>query len=272
MSKSPAIGFPRSYVEQLIAELKNSLFSFRVRVDEPSELESFLKLFRTTDEQHVARHSYSYQLVCYNPVTEKDDVVWLIKPDMVDQMLAKVFEDQAIVQLERFDAAKPDEYVRMISYNSVWHRQQGLVVYRRAGKSAEKLMDKWSIGVGGHIEADEIKDLIDFVNVVHETARREVAEEIGLSTDGNSNNIPWMVYDPSNLIGQHYVGFLDTFVFEEEIKSQESELADLTLIPIDFSTPFAMLNRMLGKESPYVNLEPWSVALMFINDMHLGRI
>lgn len=272
MAKSPAIGFPRSYVEQIVAELENSRFAFRLLVDDPRGLESFLKLFRTPNEQHVARHNCSYELVRYNPVTEKEDSVWLIKPELVTRLMAKVLKDQAIVQLERFDAAKPDEYVRMISYNSVWHSQQGLVVYRRAGKSAEKLMDKWSIGIGGHVETDGIKDLTDFMSVIQKTACREVAEEIGLNRHGISIEFPWMVYDPSNLIGQHYVGFLDSFVFHQEIKSQESDLADLTLIPIDFSAPFAMLNHMLDKESPYLNLEPWSVALLFINSLQLGRI
>lgn len=81
----------------------------------------------------------------------------------------------------RGDVENDRGYVQIIPYCTVVSLSDvfpKILVYNRGSAGGEKrLSDKWSIGVGGHIQPDDAKEATG-MGVVHSAARRELLEEL----------------------------------------------------------------------------------------------
>ncbi len=105
-------------------------------------------------------------------------------------------------------------YISFISNNRV-------LVYKRSSKSGEdRLHEKYSIGVGGHVdlEMDESKDAID---VVLDAAIREVDEEIGVKISREDLEVKFMINDDGDDVGKVHFGI--GFVIKKDIDLSNGE-------------------------------------------------
>ena len=96
-----------------------------------------------------------------------------------------------------------------------------VLVYKRSQKSGEdRLHEKYSIGVGGHtdLEDDKTKETID---VLFDTAIREVEEEIGVEINRDDLNVKYFINDDSDDVGKVHFGV--GFVINKNFKLDGGE-------------------------------------------------
>jgi predicted NUDIX family phosphoesterase len=82
--------------------------------------------------------------------------------------------------MRRGDVEEDPTTLQVIPYILVW-QDDSLLVYNRGSKGGEeRLADKWSIGVGGHInpEDDDLHITHDPIDTFIRAARRELTEEL----------------------------------------------------------------------------------------------
>jgi predicted NUDIX family phosphoesterase len=109
-----------------------------------------------------------------------------------------------------------------------------IFAYRR-GKlgGEERLHEKYSIGVGGHIEATDItlfsKDHVGYTDAM----LREVYEEVNLYCDYEECCVA-LINDDSSEVGRVHFGIVHLFKLADQgISKKDSSITDAGLIPID---------------------------------------
>ncbi|WP_231742060.1 NUDIX domain-containing protein [Stieleria varia] len=115
-----------------------------------------------------------------------------------------------------------------------WTDEQGrlnLFAYTRGGGSGEKrLHAKRSVGIGGHISAEDAEGEGD----TYETGmQRELAEEIQLDAE-YTHTVEGLIYDPSNDVGKVHLGVVHRFVLTApHVASNEADLAEGGFVAVD---------------------------------------
>ncbi len=133
-------------------------------------------------------------------------------PTTIKAILGVVLDSDNLLYMDRDKAEEDPKFKQVIPYMVLRHRlavKQGVqyFAYQRTKKGGEaRLHDKWSIGVGGHInpEDGETNDNIFY----WVSAARELHEEVGLLLkDGTSFRNPvGLLYDPSDKVGKVHFG------------------------------------------------------------------
>jgi predicted NUDIX family phosphoesterase len=127
--------------------------------------------------------------------------------------------------MPREDAEKNPDVKQIIPYVVV-SQDEDILTYSRTHKGGEnRLHDKFSIGIGGHINRSDIHNgVLD----LWEAASREVSEEITIIKGDESFyrvNSFGVLYDPSNDVGKVHFGIIyrmhlswcNVMINEEEI-------------------------------------------------------
>ena len=152
--------------------------------------------------------------------------------------------------MDREEAEKNTEYRQIIPYCVVKHKENFLV-YKRTKKGGEgRLHDKYSIGIGGHINPD---DGVEPMDAFTEAFSREIDEEIqfpdGMIMDDFTINGKGILYDPSNDVGKVHLGYVVLMEINTDIEDQilpaEDAISELQWLPAD-------------KVKEIENLENWS--------------
>jgi len=120
------------------------------------------------------------------------------------------FEERILkhaIYMRRGDAEENEAFKQPISYGLVVNPDlKQVFVYQRANKEAHadiRLIGKWSIGVGGHIEKVDTQE-----NVLQDSMRREISEEFLLNAE-ITNIVPLgYINDDSNSVGKVHFGVL----------------------------------------------------------------
>jgi len=146
-----------------------------------------------------------------------------------------------------------ESYKQIIPYVVVKDEMGRILTYRRSSKGGEgRLHDKFSIGVGGHLdlEAEHLGGIETyFLGMV-----RELKEEIGIDVNPEDFQIAFTIYDPSNEVGRVHFGIVSTIVVNSENFTHDGEI-DI-LVDREFLTEEEIL---LEK---YESLENWSKLLI----------
>lgn len=139
-----------------------------------------------------------------------------------------------------------ENYVQLIPYVTLTDAGKFLA-YNRGSKGGEsRLANKWSIGVGGHVNpCDGCLFEKPSWSILVEAAKRELKEEINLDLqDGHiATSFRGLIYDPSNSVGRVHLGF-----------HFEIELLDPTVV----KTIPGELEWKTVEELNKLNLETWS--------------
>lgn len=157
--------------------------------------------------------------------------------------------------LERSKAEADPNYLQIIPYILLYNGTQ-LFLYQRTKKGSEnRLHDKYSIGVGGHVnDEDWDPDYGSTWIAVESCAYRELTEEFNITErkDGVIEELivdfkDCIIFDPSNEVGRVHLGILCVC----DLSHRTTTVAEAHKMSGSF-VPFEKV------KSKYQNLETWS--------------
>ena len=138
-----------------------------------------------------------------------------------------------------FDLKQIIPYVLLVHNARVLHYVRG----KKAGE--QRLAAKGSVGIGGHMNNGETKDLFHEENATYRTdalsdswdeaaylegVRREVIEELNLQS-GFSNHIVALLNDDSNPVGQVHLGVVHIFKLDtDQVTKREQMITQLEFL------------------------------------------
>lgn len=175
------------------------------------------------------------------------------QPSSDENQLLK-FEKKAIWYDKEKAESNPD-YKQLIGYtifaNSYNNR---IFFYRRAKNSSyreSRLQDKWSCGIGGHIEKKDINGH----SVILSSIEREISEELHI-TPGTSTipSLIGLINDDSDEVGKVHLGLIFlAYCNLRQIKPKDPEIAYGELIP---------LSEINKKAMQGCNIENWTRIIL----------
>lgn len=119
------------------------------------------------------------------------------------------------------------EYKQIIPYLVFQHGDKYFLMQRKSGSSEQRLANKYSLGIGGHLREEDMDGATLF-----DWARREFDEEINYS--GNLEITPLgILNDDSNDVGKVHVGFVFLLRGDSANISIKSELQSGQLLTLD---------------------------------------
>lgn len=147
--------------------------------------------------------------------------------------------------MDRALAEKSPQFKQLIGYAIFCHRGR-ILAYSRTAKGTEtRLHDKWSLGIGGHI--NPIDGLTDSIHTYLTGMEREIREEISIPA-AVGQELYAVINDDTDEVGSVHLGIVHRFELEsEEVAPNEKKLDNLG---------FHSLEELVG--DLYPKLESWS--------------
>ncbi len=171
-------------------------------------------------------------LVIERKQLEKAGLFQGVMPD-VDKYLPVLFEPGAGRYLIRRQAEQDPSYKQIIPYVLMrsGDRYLSYVRGKRAGET--RLVEKRSIGIGGHINPTDDMALFDpyetYLNAVH----REVAEEVHVDSP-YKETIFGLLNDDSNEVGRVHLGVVHLWELERPtVSRREQMITQMEFLPIE---------------------------------------
>jgi predicted NUDIX family phosphoesterase len=189
-------------------------------------------------------------------VSHHDEHILVVKrdtlfPDGAWQGLRAVTFEEYIPLIEQHKEFLPrsvmetdPKYKQIIPYLIFTHKDKYFLMQRQAKASEQRLKNKYSLGIGGHIREEDItsKSIIEW-------AQREFEEEV--SYQGSYNVRPLgILNDDSNPVGQVHVGFVLLLEGNSPAIKVKSELKSGELLSFKEC------------DSYYENMETWSQMVL----------
>lgn len=163
----------------------------------------------------------------------------------VDQIIENLAE--SMTTMRRGNAEENQNYKQPIPY-AVLQKGDQVFGYKRLKKGGEKrLHDQLSIGVGGHMNA--IKDT-NFWEAVAENLRRELTEELFISTSNLNLEIVGLINDDLNEVGKVHLGVL--------LVVKLPEIAEVSVRETDQLEGFWLHKKDFDNPEVFNLLESWS--------------
>ncbi len=167
----------------------------------------------------------------------------------VDRYLERLLQGKELEYRDRPEAEKNTQYKQLIPYVIIAHEDKYLCYQRGKRAGEQRLVNKVSIGIGGHINpCDDQMPLFcdDYTEIYENAVEREVAEEIAIESE-YKKTIVGLLNDDSNEVGQVHLGIIHLWrLAEPKVKKREQMICQLS-----FMTETEMLKI---KE----NMETWS--------------
>lgn len=164
---------------------------------------------------------------------------------------------------EKAEAEKDVYRKQLIPYVVVVNENWQVLTYRRKiGVGDPRLQEKYSIGVGGHIEEDDIDFSLE--DTIMKCTIREIREELGIP-DGMKDSeisdllsVEGYVNDDSNEVGKVHFGIVILFSITNEISELINIPAEEALELVGFKSP-SDLEALLESG---INFEDWSKIII----------
>ena len=174
----------------------------------------------------------------------------------------EVFEASVVEHgffVERDYAERTPSLKQVIPYAVTVCNGEVLLLRRLAKGGEDRLHDKLSIGVGGHINPEDLADAAadsssrpSGRNPIAAGSRREITEE--LEVEGATSLLSvGIINDDSNPVGAVHVGVVQVLSVEGKVDIRERDVLEGRLVPP------TELERMLGSGA---NFETWSSMLV----------
>ena len=130
-------------------------------------------------------------------------------------------------------AAEGDTSFKQVIPYVIFTFNGSIFSYRRGKRGSEKrLHDLYSIGIGGHIEADDRMLFSHDAMGYYDALWREVAEEVNVDRSCEAE-CSALINDDSNEVGRVHFGVVHVIRLREAgITKNESAIADSELVPI----------------------------------------
>jgi predicted NUDIX family phosphoesterase len=163
------------------------------------------------------------------------------------EMLSRLSAHGFFVERER--AEKTPSWKQVIPYCVVASGERVMLMKRRAKSGEARLVDKLSIGVGGHINP---VDRVDGTDLVLAAARRELAEELEVRGEFELK-LSGYLNDDSNPVGAVHVGLVFGAITTGPVHIREQDVLEGHLVDPE------ELHARLAREE---NFETWSATLI----------
>ncbi len=176
-------------------------------------------------------------------------------PRRVDKYVSQLLDPKVLRYRPRSEMETDPSFKQIIPY-VVLHYQGQVFHYTRGKRATEsRLQSLRSIGVGGHISADD-SNLFD--SPYREAMFREVAEEVCLETKYTERCVG-LINDDTTPVGQVHLGIVHVFDLEEpRVQSREQAL---------IRSGFAPLAELRDQRQEF---ETWSQFLLEAGSEILG--
>ncbi len=119
------------------------------------------------------------------------------------------------------------KYKQIIPYLLFRHKNRYFLMQRKAKASEQRLANKFTLGIGGHIRKEDMK-----TDSIFDWAKREFKEEINYSGSFTIKPLG-ILNDESNAVGQVHTGFVFLLEGDSDQISVKSELKSGTLATLD---------------------------------------
>lgn len=134
----------------------------------------------------------------------------------------------------RRDLAEDDpSHKQIIPYAIFRHGDRYLHYVRGGGGGEARLVSKGSIGIGGHINDDDLAASSLDKDTYATGVEREIGEELHLS-GGHSQRILGLINDDSNEVGRVHLGVVHLFTLEnDEVSAAEDNIEELRFLTLE---------------------------------------
>jgi predicted NUDIX family phosphoesterase len=131
------------------------------------------------------------------------------------------------------DELEQDETRKQLIPYVVLRFQDQVFAYSRGTQSSEKrLVELWSVGLGGHIEWQDDSLFHDATALYRQAARREVLEEVLVGAT-YSEDIVGLLNDDSNAVGRVHLGIVHVWDMAAPIvERRERKIRDARFVPL----------------------------------------
>ncbi len=146
---------------------------------------------------------------------ELQEKVLVVPSDIINKLCPKPFSrdtqgvTDAAVKNAQFLARKIAEtdfnFKQIIPYVLVRHENRYVLMRRTTKQTEARLHDKYSIGVGGHINDQDMTKGIE--NIIHQGMRRELEEEIHIKSE-QSCELVGVINDNSSEVSRVHMGLV----------------------------------------------------------------
>lgn len=131
----------------------------------------------------------------------------------VERYLPIFLHPDHLLYLPRSIAEQDPSHKQLVPYVILQSHDQVFCYTRSKKGSEERLHDRWSLGVGGHIcQEDGERGIIAY----EAGFARELAEEVEIRSP-YQQQILGLVYDPSTPVGQVHVGIVHLFTLQQPL-------------------------------------------------------
>lgn len=132
------------------------------------------------------------------------------------------------------DAAEDDPSHKQIIPYALFHHNGHLLHYVRGSKGGEKrLAAKGSLGIGGHINAEDAAQASLEKDTYMTGVEREMNEELVINSPF-SQNIVALINDDSNDVGKVHIGIVHLFnLASPDVAANEAPITDLSFLSLD---------------------------------------
>lgn len=152
----------------------------------------------------------------------------------VDKYLSKFWEPGHLKFLPRTFAENAPEYKQLIPYTIMTFENSFLCYIRGKQGDEPRLIDKASIGIGGHINPSDVEgsDINNFYQTYLNAVAREVEEEVVVDADYNET-IVGLLNDDSNDVGRVHLGVIHFWELSKpNVKMKEEVISKLQFLHI----------------------------------------
>lgn len=152
--------------------------------------------------QQTKHQNYSEEiLVIRRNILFKNHSAWQgIKTDIFDSFVENI--QQYAAYIPRSHAETNEAYKQIIPYMIFKFENKIFVMQRKSTASEQRLANKYSLGIGGHIRQEDIVD-----NDIFQWARREFQEEVSYSGTLKISKIG-VLNDDSSAVGKVHLGMI----------------------------------------------------------------
>lgn len=151
----------------------------------------------------------------------------------VDRYLPRIVTPPNCQYVNREEAEKDPGYKQIIPYVLFFHEER-VFSYRRGKRGSEsRLHEKYSIGVGGHIEDDDHTLFSEDAIGYEDAMWREVAEEVRID-DCEDETCVALINDDATDVGRVHFGVVHVIRLSSPVISKnECTITDSGLIPLE---------------------------------------
>ena len=174
---------------------------------------------KQTQQQTTPQHHSEEILVVRRNILFANTPAWHgVQKEVFDNFVHNI--ERHATYIPRGHAETNSDYKQIIPYLVFKYKDKFFVMQRKATASEQRLANKYSLGIGGHIRQDDIQN-----NNIFDWSKREFAEEVNYHGELNISTIG-VLNDDSNDVGKVHLGMVmllegdnDNITIKDEHKS-----------------------------------------------------